>query len=382
MTISSEVRKAGPFAGNDVATSFPFTFKVFSDADVLVVQADALGAESTLDLGSDYTVTLNADQNVSPGGTVTLPAALATGQKLVLSSQVAPLQPVDLTNSGGFYPDVINKALDRATILVQQLSEKVDRTVKVSITSGLTPDQFVEELQQGASDASASAAAAAASAAAAALFDPALYALKTASVEITSATGSAKIPAGTTAQRDGTPVTGATRFNTTLGKNETWNGTSWVLEGGGSSASVSLTGTSVAVTGIPAWANEITIVYRNASTNGNADPLFRVGDGAEVTTGYSGGYANVFGSGSCVWITSTAGLATNGGAATVSNLGVVTWRRLSGNVWLGTYTGGGSDGATYGSAVISLAGVLDRVSMAAGGADSWDAGEMSVYWRA
>lgn len=168
MTISSEVRKAGPFAGNDVATSFPFTFKVFSDTDVLVVQADALGAESTLELGTDYTVTLNSDQNVSPGGTVELSDALPTGEKLVLSSQVEPLQPVDLTNSGGFYPSVINQALDRSTILIQQLSEKVDRTIKVSITSGLTPDEFVEELQQGASDAAASAAAAAASAAAAA----------------------------------------------------------------------------------------------------------------------------------------------------------------------------------------------------------------------
>lgn len=178
MSISSEVRKAGPFAGNDVATAFPFAFKVFSTADVLVVEANALGAESTLDLGTDYTVSLNADQNASPGGTVTLSAALATGKKLVLSSQVAQLQPVDLTNSGGFYPDVINQALDRATILIQQLAEKVDRAIKVTLTSGLTPDEFVTELQQSASDASASAAAAAASAAAAATFDPALFQTK------------------------------------------------------------------------------------------------------------------------------------------------------------------------------------------------------------
>jgi len=37
MTISSEVRKAGPYDGNDVTTSFPFSFKVFSADDVVVV---------------------------------------------------------------------------------------------------------------------------------------------------------------------------------------------------------------------------------------------------------------------------------------------------------------------------------------------------------
>ena len=38
MTINSEVRAAGPFEGNDVATSFPFEFKVFADSEVLVVR--------------------------------------------------------------------------------------------------------------------------------------------------------------------------------------------------------------------------------------------------------------------------------------------------------------------------------------------------------
>lgn len=164
MSISSEVRKAGPFTGNDVITDFPFSFKVFSTTDVLVVRADSNGAEYTLELGTDYTVSLNANQNTSPGGTVVKTSPLATGEKVVVSSKVANVQPVDLTNSGGFYPDVINAGLDRATIQIQQLSEKVDRAIKVTLTSDLTPDEFVAELQQGASAASASAADAAASA--------------------------------------------------------------------------------------------------------------------------------------------------------------------------------------------------------------------------
>lgn len=134
MSISSEVRKAGPFAGNDVITDFPFSFKVFSTADVLVVRADSKGAEYTLKLGTDYTVSLNANQNTSPGGTVVKASPLVTGDKIVITSRVANLQPTDLTNQGGFYPAVINAALDRATIQIQQLSEKVDRSAKLPIT--------------------------------------------------------------------------------------------------------------------------------------------------------------------------------------------------------------------------------------------------------
>lgn len=34
MTINSTIRLAGPFIGNGVTQSFPFTFKVFAAADL------------------------------------------------------------------------------------------------------------------------------------------------------------------------------------------------------------------------------------------------------------------------------------------------------------------------------------------------------------
>ena len=57
--------------------------------------------------------------------------------------------------------------------------------------------------------------------------DPALV------VEKTSNTGSAKLPAGTQAERDGTPSAGFLRFNTDLSKPEVYNGTAWGSVGGG-----------------------------------------------------------------------------------------------------------------------------------------------------
>lgn len=138
MTISSQVRKAGPFTGNDSTTVFPFAFKVFSAADLYVVRTDmGIGLDSVLVLSSDYTVALNADQNANPGGSVTLSGALATGFTLTVTSSLEYLQPTDLTNQGGFYPSVINNALDRLTIFCQQLFDAVNRSLKISVS---TPD--------------------------------------------------------------------------------------------------------------------------------------------------------------------------------------------------------------------------------------------------
>lgn len=82
----------------------------------------------------------------------------------------------------------------------------------------------------------------------------------------TSTTGSAKLPAGTTAERDGSPVTGYMRFNSTLSKFEGYNGSAWSSVGGG-------------------------------ATGGGSDAIF-IENGQTVTTDYtitSGNNAGTFG---------------------------------------------------------------------------------------
>lgn len=148
MTISSTIRKAGPFIGNDSAATFPFTFKVFQASEVEVVRLEvATTLETVLLLTTDYTVSLNQDQDSNPGGSITLVAGpLATGFNLVVTSDLQNLQHTDLTNQGGFYPEVINNALDRATIQIQQLEEKVDRSAKLPITSAGDAAQLVADI--------------------------------------------------------------------------------------------------------------------------------------------------------------------------------------------------------------------------------------------
>jgi hypothetical protein len=137
MTISSTVRIAGPYIGSGAATVFPFAFKVFAAAEMQVAKLNTTSnVEIILVLNTDYTVQLNGDQNGTPGGTITLPAVLASGFNLTITSDIANLQPTDLTNQGGFYPEVITDALDRATIQIQQLDQN-SRAIKIPLSDGV-----------------------------------------------------------------------------------------------------------------------------------------------------------------------------------------------------------------------------------------------------
>lgn len=133
MSISTTVRKAGPYLGNNVDVAFPFAFKVFQTSDVVVTRSQG-GVETVLALTTDYSVSLNSDQDNAPGGAITLVTALLSTQTMVITSNVAALQPVTVTNGGGFFPAVFNGVFDRLTILVQQLAEKVGRAFTVPIT--------------------------------------------------------------------------------------------------------------------------------------------------------------------------------------------------------------------------------------------------------
>lgn len=140
MTISSTTRKAGPFNGNGSVTAFPFTFRVFGVEDLKVVQADTAAAVETLKvLNTDYGVSINADQETSPGGVVTMVVAPPFGQTITLSTQIANLQPTSLIDGGAFRADVVMAAFDRMVMLIQQLQEQTDRSFKTAFSSPLGP---------------------------------------------------------------------------------------------------------------------------------------------------------------------------------------------------------------------------------------------------
>jgi hypothetical protein len=138
MTVASTPRKAGPFTGNGINTTFNFTFKVFTASEVAVTKADIYGNETQLVLNSDYSVAVNEDQNVSPGGTVTYPIAgdpLATGEGLVLVGGLVYNQTTSLPNGGAYNATTVERALDRIVMLAQQLLEVTSRGVTLALTA-------------------------------------------------------------------------------------------------------------------------------------------------------------------------------------------------------------------------------------------------------
>lgn len=124
---NTSTRRAGPFPTNGVTVDFPFEFKVFESEDLVVTSSED-GVDTVLVIDVDYTVELNADQEDDPGGTVTLVEA-PDGPSITVTSGMAETQPTVFTNSGGFFPRVLNNSLDRLTILVQQVTEKLTRAL-------------------------------------------------------------------------------------------------------------------------------------------------------------------------------------------------------------------------------------------------------------
>src|SRR4051812_47908089 len=101
MNLFSTTRKAGAFARDGGTTAFPFTFKVFTTADIELTHEDADGVQTVLVLDSAYSVALNADQDNNPGGTITYPLSgspLPTGARLVGVGVLAAQQGTDITN--------------------------------------------------------------------------------------------------------------------------------------------------------------------------------------------------------------------------------------------------------------------------------------------
>ncbi|MBX3503321.1 MAG: tail fiber protein [Alphaproteobacteria bacterium] len=130
MTVSSSTNKIIG-NGNGVTTSWPFSFKVFDPEHLVVTYTDAGGDETTLEPG-DYGVSLNADQDSSPGGTVTYGPAIAGGTKLTILRSVPYTQAIDLKNQGGFFPEVLERGIDLMVMQVQQLREQLARALKLS----------------------------------------------------------------------------------------------------------------------------------------------------------------------------------------------------------------------------------------------------------
>lgn len=140
MTVPSTPRQAGPFTGTGSLTNYPFAFKVFAKEDLAVTAEDTAGTVMELVLDSGFLVTLNVDQDNTPGGFVQyavggIAAALPAGYTLAITGEGLTFdQPADLPSGGNFNPEVIERALDRLEMQIQLLRDRAFRTLSFPAT--------------------------------------------------------------------------------------------------------------------------------------------------------------------------------------------------------------------------------------------------------
>lgn len=125
---------------NGTTGPFPFTFRIDNATDLqVVVRNSATGVETTQVLNTDYTIP-PASIGDPNGGDVNFVAGKqpASGNLLTLRRVVQPTQDVDYTPSGPFPAETHERALDKLTFLAQQLSEELDRALKIPVSSRST----------------------------------------------------------------------------------------------------------------------------------------------------------------------------------------------------------------------------------------------------
>lgn len=117
--------------GNDVTTSFPFDFIFFDNSEIVVTLVEADGTETVKALTTDYTLSGGSGAT----GTVTTTSFTpATGEKLVIERVSPYTQGLDLSYIDGLPSESIEQRMDKTVLLVQQVLDIANRSIKVPIT--------------------------------------------------------------------------------------------------------------------------------------------------------------------------------------------------------------------------------------------------------
>lgn len=137
MTISTTASRVA-YDGDGATVAFAVPFPFFAAVELEVIERDAVGgAETAKVLDTDYTV---AGGN-GGGGTVTAVVAPPSTVQWVIRRKTARTQSTDYTPNDPFPAETHEKALDRLTMMAQELGEESDRALKFPKTdaAGLSP---------------------------------------------------------------------------------------------------------------------------------------------------------------------------------------------------------------------------------------------------
>ena len=133
MALSSETNSTSTTVTSTSEVDFPFSHPYFAESD-LVVQHTAVATNvvTTLSLvGGDYTVApTNGD--TYQGATITTTSTWAVGDTIEIKREVPLTQDYDLQNGATVSPTSLNRAIDRAVAMSQQLNEQIEDLLTIS----------------------------------------------------------------------------------------------------------------------------------------------------------------------------------------------------------------------------------------------------------
>lgn len=127
MTVQKDVTK-NIYVGNGSTRTFPFTFECPAEhpeyIKVYLMQDDGTALAT-----SDYQLDMDARQITYPSSGTALPE----GKKLVIMRELPLQQMMNLVNNGPYFAEDIETALDESIMALQQIAEKLNRTITMSV---------------------------------------------------------------------------------------------------------------------------------------------------------------------------------------------------------------------------------------------------------
>jgi hypothetical protein len=117
------------YTGNGGTTSFPFPYKAYATSNIKVYKITSTG---TVLQTSGYSLSYS---NIQNGCNVVFTSAPASGTTIYIERTLNEEQTTDIPTGGAFLESVVEGMADFCTMLIQQLSWKVKRSVKVPISS-------------------------------------------------------------------------------------------------------------------------------------------------------------------------------------------------------------------------------------------------------
>lgn len=135
MTVPSTATEA-IYTENGSTLIYPFTtFSIFAATDLLVTSINTVtGVQTTLILGTDYTVTINTP-GYSSTGSITKTLALSSSYNLVIQRVLPITQQIVFTDNVGTDAYTYEEGYDRLTMIAQQLQAQINQAVLLPIGS-------------------------------------------------------------------------------------------------------------------------------------------------------------------------------------------------------------------------------------------------------